>query len=666
MALQYVQAAHVLDMLEARRGGIKTLVFQSDFAKKKLIYALVAETLKYSEVIEELMRELYTMGNTHSDRHWNDDEETAGIFDPKNKWIVRVMVHDLLFGSRKSIQGRGPLKASIARERSRLEELLRKRMLVAKVTTRKELIPKRLRGGKRSGAGLPRYARVNTLKTTLQNVQDAFDPMKRALAKAERRRAWQEAHGGTTQSTMSDAQPNQASRRSDHLSNDEINNGSQAKKRQSKNRLKKNEKQKLGIDKALVKMKESNPATAAPLVDSHVRNLLRFPAGKDLHNHPLVVDGSIILQDKSSCFSAQVLADSITSETRPEHRNFSTMDMIDACAAPGNKTSHLASLISLMSKENAADFDSSKEKSLPKIFAFDKSAPRLAVLQRRMIEAGADQIVHSTLQSFLDVDPADPKYSRVKAVLLDPSCSGSGMASRLDHFIDNALRRSASRDSKSGKRRSRDVVDEEKQQRLKFLSDFQKEALLHAFSFPNVRHVVYSTCSVFDEENEHVVAYALDHERSSPASTALGPFSLAKALPNWPRRGKPGIYMLSQRDESSNVHRMPSLVDALPSNSSKLSESHLYELSASEADCLVRVLPEEDETNGFFVALFQRGVVTTDLAQHAADQRRKKKRNAKRKQREKRAKKRRKAEAAAAAAVEGSDKAHSSNIKQSG
>ena len=76
----------------------------------------------------------------------------------------------------------------------------------------------------------------------------------------------------------------------------------------------------------------------------------------------------------------------------------------------------------------------------------------------------------------------------MRAILLDPSCSGSGMASRLDHFMD------AEDDSEEGRRR------------LQKLSDFQKQALLHAFSFPQVRHVVYSTCSVHNEENEHVLS----------------------------------------------------------------------------------------------------------------------------------------------------------------
>eukprot|EP00946_MAST-07B_sp_MAST-7B-sp1_P003050 g3050.t1 len=626
MAVHYTQAAHVLDQLEARRGGIKTLVFQSDFANKKLVYAMVAETLKYSSVIEELLRDLYAHGNAHSDQHWNDDNATRGIFDTHNKWLVRLMVHDLLFGKRRNIHdgASDALRTALMRERARLEDLLAKRMAIAGVETRKELIPERLRGGKRGGAGLPRYARVNSLKTSIDEVQDAFDPVKRALAKAERTRLWHAKNGG-----LGDAESAAASREAG------VGAGCTSERAKKKRRRRKPTAATLTTKTTIrpltaekIKSLESNPATAKPSLDPHVRNLLRFPSGRDLHNHPLVKNGSLILQDKSSCFSAQVLADSLLSETRPERRNFACMDMIDACAAPGNKTSHLASLVSLMCRQGvctSASPSSATEPALPTIYAFDKSPPRLQVLQRRMREAGADHIVKSSLQSFLEVDPSDPKYERTTAVLLDPSCSGSGMASRLDHFIDAAMGRGTGSGSD---------VDAEARRRLKSLSDFQKEALLHAFSFPNVRHVVYSTCSIFNEENEHVVAHVLDIERERPSSAELGPFRLAKALPQWMRRGRPGVHRFPAMEDETEVRATPSSAEASTS----------CRLTPAQADCLVRVLPDEDETNGFFVALFQRGVVTTSDSLSASAREKRKKRNAKRKAREKRAKRRRREE----------------------
>ena len=51
-----------------------------------------------------------------------------------------------------------------------------------------------------------------------------------------------------------------------------------------------------------------------------------------------------------------------------------------------------------------------------------------------MAEAKVTNVV-PTLQDFLTVDPKSPQYRNVKAVLLDPSCSGSGMVTRFDHAV---------------------------------------------------------------------------------------------------------------------------------------------------------------------------------------------------------------------------------------
>lgn len=39
--------------------------------------------------------------------------------------------------------------------------------------------------------------------------------------------------------------------------------------------------------------------------------------------------------------------------------------------------------------------------------------------------------------SFLETNPLDPMFSKVEYLLLDPSCSGSGIVSRLDHLVDD-------------------------------------------------------------------------------------------------------------------------------------------------------------------------------------------------------------------------------------
>ena len=53
------------------------------------------------------------------------------------------------------------------------------------------------------------------------------------------------------------------------------------------------------------------------------------------------------------------------------------------------------------------------------------------------------------------------------------------------------------------------------QERLRALAAFQQRALSHALTFPALRRLVYSTCSLYQEENEDVVQAALQR---SPAA----------------------------------------------------------------------------------------------------------------------------------------------------
>jgi len=69
--------------------------------------------------------------------------------------------------------------------------------------------------------------------------------------------------------------------------------------------------------------------------DDHIPDLLLFPPQTSFHDDPSYKSGKIILQDKASCFPAVVLA--------PPARDDSVV--IDATAAPGNKTSHLSALM---------------------------------------------------------------------------------------------------------------------------------------------------------------------------------------------------------------------------------------------------------------------------------------------------------------------------------
>eukprot|EP01080_Neovahlkampfia_damariscottae_P002682 gene2682-3878_t len=246
------------------------------------------------------------------------------------------------------------------------------------------------------------------------------------------------------------------------------------------------------------------------IIDEHIPNLLIIPGDFKLFDHPLVTQGKVVIQDKASCFPSFALMDTLKSLNVQG-------DLIDACAAPGNKTSHIA------------DLNSKKHK----VFAFDKNQRRLGTLRNLIKKCNLK--VDSKNEDFLTIDPS--KYPNVVGIIVDPSCSGSGI-------------------------HQEKTKESELKERLKKLSSIQTRLVEHAFKFPNVKVVVYSTCSVYNEENEQVVMNLLSANES---------FKLREnVLSNWKTRGK--------EDEFPNLGKF----------------------------CL-RAYPEEDLTrNGFFVAVFEK------------------------------------------------------------
>ena len=417
--------------------------------------------------------------------------------------------------------------------------------------------------------------------------------------------------------------------------------------------------------------------------DEHIPNLLLFPPGSDLHDHPLVKSGALILQDKASCFPVHVL---LGKEGGREGRReeWWVGDVIDACAAPGNKTSHAAALLQEQATEAAAAAAAAAGGgcqtggSAPRpasvssvVYALDRDRHRLDVLRERVIGlmGAKGGLVVPLLQDFLAVNQQqqlhqqsegkggggkkgkrgkmgveggreggmEGRFREVRAIMLDPSCSGSGMIKSMERRVEEeeeegnerkkgGRKQWTPRDLNGGGKKGKEGEEEEGEeeeeerrstkavikdggatQRLRALSQFQFKALVKALvDFPMVNRVVYSTCSIHVEENEMVVAAALEWQRKAYGEGAdkegkegggavegkrkageknhqkqqqrrLGPFELVRALPSWPRRGL-----------------------------SRTLEGRETGLSEEEANCLVRTDPQQDLTNGFFVAYFER------------------------------------------------------------
>ncbi|BES96887.1 Hypothetical protein NTJ_09700 [Nesidiocoris tenuis] len=247
------------------------------------------------------------------------------------------------------------------------------------------------------------------------------------------------------------------------------------------------------------------------LVDPHVPGLLVFHEKASIQGLDWLDSGNLILQDKSSCLVAHILA---------PHPCATVLDM---CAAPGFKTQHVAAVTNRLGKIIAVDIDEKRYDSLCKLKE----------------KFGLDNLICVNSDA-LDLKKLEPYRKSVEYILLDPPCSGTGMVKNHD-FSANA--------KPDGERYSK-------------LHNLQVKLLRSALSdYPAARRVTYSTCSITEEENESVVEEILSNLPGGFAQVDLTPF-------------------------------FPGLSRGLSS----------YKCGSK----CIRLSPDADQTNGFFIAMFER------------------------------------------------------------
>ena len=210
--------------------------------------------------------------------------------------------------------------------------------------------------------------------------------------------------------------------------------------------------------------------------------LVLHPASRSwLQKIPDVGSGALILQDRSSCLSA-LAAGLVPGDF-----------VVDSCAAPGSKTAHAIELLRADGHLAAFERDPKRAAALVKRLqqlvglSLKKEEKKKKKKRRRRPEAkrrddlklgsrvqgrarvaasgeGVEVEVH--VGDFLETSPAAPPWNRVDVLIVDPSCSGTGLPEH--HLVGGR--------TESGQ-----------SARVRRLAAFQKRILSHALSFPSAR-----------------------------------------------------------------------------------------------------------------------------------------------------------------------------------
>ncbi|BDR58157.1 16S rRNA (cytosine(967)-C(5))-methyltransferase RsmB [Xylocopilactobacillus apicola] len=172
--------------------------------------------------------------------------------------------------------------------------------------------------------------------------------------------------------------------------------------------------------------------------------------------------------------------------------------ILDACAAPGGKTTHMAQYL-----------------STGVVHAFDVTPKKIAVIKENVNRLGLNEVVETHCADILDLDQVMPDVSFDK-ILVDAPCSGFGLLRRKPEVKYN--------------HETSDIIS------AKCLQlDILKQVALH---LKPGGLLLYSTCTIFKEETQEVVEDFLQNQPD---------FKLAKLTTN-PKGQRESILQLYPDD----------------------------------------------------------------------------------------------------------------------
>ncbi|XP_035663444.1 putative methyltransferase NSUN7 [Branchiostoma floridae] len=235
----------------------------------------------------------------------------------------------------------------------------------------------------------------------------------------------------------------------------------------------------------------------------HFSDTLVFPGENKerLRDHPLVQNGSLILQDRSVAMPAYTIKSLLSLN--------SGCDVMCTHAGSGHLAAHVWTLL------DREEFQ---------VYALGARTPEQASTLRGTMSQMGMQYVKVLQENFMDIRPDDPRMHNLQVILLNPPNSQSGLCNPMESLVHGEadvgiLKEFSSKKFSSGK--------------LGDLVSTQVNLIKHAMGFPTVKFIVYFTSSVFKEENEEALAKA--QEQMNPVinkTPGLLPFKVrASPLP---------------------------------------------------------------------------------------------------------------------------------------